>query len=58
MTKIFRELKRRLTTTTTLVTPDNSREMKVYADVSSQGLEYILVQNGIVIKFESYLQVF
>jgi hypothetical protein len=45
----FQELKKRLTTALILVMPDMEKPFSIYCDVSGQGLECVLMQDGHVV---------
>jgi hypothetical protein len=49
----FQELKKRLTTTPVLVTPDMEKSFFIYCDVSGQGLGCVLMQDGRVVAYAS-----
>jgi hypothetical protein len=49
----FQELKRRLTTAPVLTLPDIQRDFSIYSDVSRQGLECVLMQDGKVVAYAS-----
>jgi hypothetical protein len=49
----FQELKKRLTTTPILVMPDMEKSFSIYCDTSSQGLGYVLMQDGHVVAYAS-----
>lgn len=51
--EIFRELKKRLTTTLMLILPDSNESFVVYCDASLMGLGGILMQNGKVVAYAS-----
>jgi hypothetical protein len=50
----FQELKRRLTTTPTLILPDIQRDLVVYCDASQQGLGCVLMQDGKAVAYSSH----
>jgi hypothetical protein len=47
----FQELKMRLTTASVLVMPDMEKSFSIYCDVSGQGLECVLMQDGRVVAY-------
>jgi hypothetical protein len=49
----FQELKKRLTTTPTLVMPDMEKPFSIYCDTSGQGLGCVLMQDGDVVAYAS-----
>jgi hypothetical protein len=52
--KAFEELKKRLTTTSVLTLPDQSKRFTVYSDASRDGLGCVLMQEGRVIAYASW----
>jgi hypothetical protein len=50
----FQALKRRLTTTPVLASPDIQRDFVVYCDASRQGLGCVLMQDGKVVAYASH----
>jgi hypothetical protein len=50
----IQELKRRLTTTPTLILPDIQRDLVVYCDASQQGLGCVLMQDGKAVAYSSH----
>jgi hypothetical protein len=49
----FQELKKRLTTTPALTMPDMEKPFSICYDASSQGLGYVLMQDGHVVAYAS-----
>jgi hypothetical protein len=49
----FQELKKRLTTASILVMPNMEKSLSIYCDVSGQGLECVLLQDGHVVAYAS-----
>jgi hypothetical protein len=49
----FQELKKRLTTTLILVMPDMEKLFSIYCDVSGQGPECVLMQDGHMVVYAS-----
>jgi hypothetical protein len=50
----FQELKKRLTTTPILIMPDMEKPFSIYCDMSGQGLECLLMQDGRVVAYTSW----
>jgi hypothetical protein len=48
----FQESKKRLTTAPILVMPDMEKPFSIYCDVSGQGLECVLMQDGHVVAYD------